>query len=171
MQKALAILLVIVLLAAGIGYVLLQRQTSAKIQRITAETHAEMAACQNRAQTMARQFAEDIATVLSVTLADDLARQELAAVDAELAAIVQGHRITGIIVVGQDGKVLSATDLRYRGRTMDDEATRRAVSVEKVTAAATAPAPGQLEVDAPIFSGGQRLATLRVFCDVRNPAH
>jgi len=166
MQKALAILLVIVLLAAGVGYLVLQRQLDSKIEGITAEAHAQLAACRNGAQATAREYAEDIATVLSVTLADDIARQELAAVDAKLAAIVQGHRITGVIVVGQDGKVLSATDLRYRGRTLDDDATHRAVAVEKVTSSDVAPAPGQLEVDAPIFSGGQRLATLRVFCEL-----
>ena len=167
MQKALAILLVIVLVAAGIGYFILQRQLDSKIERITAETHARVAECENRARDMARQYAEDIATVLSVTLADDIARQETASVDAKLAAIVQGHRITGVIVVGQDGKVLSATDLRYRGRTLDDEASHRALAVEKVTASDAAPSPGQLEVDAPVFSGGQRLATLRVFCDLK----
>jgi len=166
MQKALAILLVIVLVAAGIGYLVLERQYNSKIERITAEAHAEMAAFQNKAAAAAREVAEDTATVLSVTLADDIARQEFAAIDAELAPIVQGHRIAGIIVVGQDGRVLSSSDLRYRGRTLDDEATRRALAVDTVAASPSAPSPGQLEVDAPVFSGGQRLATLRVFFDL-----
>ncbi|NOZ95486.1 MAG: hypothetical protein GXP47_12235 [Acidobacteria bacterium] len=167
MQKALAVLLVIVLVAAGVGYLVLERQYTSKVERITAETHAQVAACQNKATEVIREYAEDSATVLSVTLADDIARQEFAAVDAELAAIVQGHRIAGVIVVDQEGKVLAATDLRYRGRSLDDEATRQALAVERVTSAATAPSPGQLEVDAPVFSGGQRLATLRIFYDVR----
>jgi len=167
MQKALAILLVIVLVAAGIGYLVLERQFSSRVERVTAESHAQVAACQSKATSVVREYVEDVATVLSVTLADDIARKELAVVDAELGAIVQGHRIAGVIVLDQEGSVLAATDLRYRGRTLADEATRQALAVEKVTSAPEAPAPGQIEVDAPVFSGGQRLATLRIFCDVR----
>ncbi len=167
MQKALAVLVVIVLVAAGIGYLVLQRQYNSRIERVTAETHAQLAACQSKAASVVREYAEDTATVLSVTLADDIARQEFAAVDAELASIVQGHRIAGVIVIDQEGAVLAATDLRYRGRSLDDQATRVALAVDTVTSSAAAPAPGQLEVDAPVFSGGQRLATLRVFFDLR----
>jgi hypothetical protein len=46
---------------------------------------------------------------------------------------------------------------------MDDAATRKALGVTAVTISDEPPAPGQMEIDVPVSSGGRRIATLRVF--------
>ncbi|MCG6964504.1 MAG: hypothetical protein LJE95_14700 [Acidobacteria bacterium] len=166
MRRFLAVLLVLVLIVAGGGYLWLQHRHTLEMERLTAETNSQLTQARTRYLAVAQDLAEDAAGALAVTLAGDIARQEYAAIDAELGTVVQGHRLTGIIVLGQDGKVLSATDLRYRGRTLDDPATKRALAVNETVTAAEAPQPGQIEVDSPVFSGGQRLATLRVFVDI-----
>jgi len=166
MQRFLTGLVIILLLAGGVGYLVLSNRQGRDLERITAETHATLASERAADAAVARELAEDLAGTLAVTLADDLARDELAAVDAQLAAVVQGRRLAGVLVIAQDGRVLGTTDLRYRGRTLDDEATRKALAALETMIPEAPPAPGQVEVDTPVFSGGQRLATLRVFVDL-----
>ena len=166
MQRFLSILLAVLILAGGVGYLVLQHRHEAAMERITAETHARLAQVRQEQRELVRDLGRDMATALAVLLADDIARGNLAAVEARLTPIVQGQRVAGILVVDQAGAVLAATDLRYRGRRMDDEATRRAIAVEDVVVAGEPPAPGQLEIDAPVFSSGQRIATVRLFLDL-----
>jgi hypothetical protein len=166
MKQFLAVALVLVLAAAGGGYLWLQHRHAQDVERLTTETNTQLTEARTHCLAMTQELTEDAAGALAVTLAGDIARQEYAAIDADLGAIVQGHRLTGIIVLAPDGRVLAATNMRYRGQTMDDPATKRALAVDRTTSAPEAPRPGQIEVDAPVFSGGQRLATLRVFADI-----
>ncbi len=167
MQRFLVIVLVVVLLAGGVGYVVLQHRCESRIERITAETHARLAQVREDQRRMVQDLGVDMGAMLAVLLADDLAAGNLALVEARLTPIVQGRRVAGVLVVDQEGKVLAATDLRYRGRTLDDEGTRRATAAREVTVSSEPPAPGQLEVDAPVVSGGQRIATVRLFLDLK----
>ncbi len=167
MQRFLAILVAVLILAGAAGYLVLERQHAAEIERITAETHARLAQVRQEQEQVIRGLGQDLATTLAVLLADEIARGNLALVEARLTPIVQGQRVAGILVVDQAGQVLAATDLRYRGRTLDDGATRQAIAVENVVVAESPPAPGQLEIDAPVFSSGQRVATVRLFLDLK----
>ncbi len=164
--RAAAILVVVLLLVAGAGYLYLQAQHRQALAAARDQAAQATEQLQMNADRMGRQLAEDIGRILSVTLAEDVARVEHAALDLKLASIVRGNRITGIIVLSPDGAVLATTDLRYAGRTLDDPASQRAMSVDKVAVADEAPAPGQVEVDAPLRSAGERVGSLRVFVDL-----
>jgi hypothetical protein len=76
---------------------------------------------------------------------------------------VQGYRLVGVLVLSPERSVLSSTDLRYRGRTLDDAATRAAAQAEEVEIAEQAPAPGQVEVVAPLEKDGERVGFVRAF--------
>ena len=167
MQRFLTVLLVIVLLATGVGYLVLRHQGEARIERITAETHARLAQVRQEGREVVIGLGRDLATTLAVFLADDVAAGNLELVESRLTPIVQGQRVAGVLVVDPGGRVLAATDLRYRGRTLDDAATRQALAAEGVVVAKEPPAPGQVEIDAPVFSSGRRIATVRLFLDLR----
>ncbi len=164
--RAAAILVVILLLAGGTGYLYLRAQHRNELAAANDRAAQATDQMQAEADRMGRQLAEDIGRVLAVTLAGDVARVEHATLDLKLASIVRGNRITGVIVLSPDGAVIATTDLRYAGRTLDDPASQRAMSVEEVTVSPEAPAPGQVEVDAPLRSGGDRIGSLRVFVDL-----
>ncbi len=163
MKKFLAIVVVLLIVAGGIGYLVLQSKHAAELKHVRETAQAQVIAQQKKDAHAVMDLAQDLTRTLAVTLADDIARKDFPSVESQLESIVQGRRVAGILVLDQDGNVLAATDLRYHGRRMDDAATRAALGVTTVTAAAEPPAPGQLEVDAPISSGGRRIATLRVF--------
>jgi len=166
MQRFLAILLVIVLAAAAAGYFVLQRAHGKEVTALRAAAEERIEAERQNAAEVVGQLAQDLAGALAVTLADDVARQDVAALEAEVAAIVQGHRVAELVVLDGEGNVLATSNLRYRGRRLDDPATRRALAVTEVTTVEEAPSPGQLEVDAPILSAGRRVGTLRLFIEV-----
>ncbi len=166
MQRFLIILLVTVLAAGAVGYLILQRAHGKAIAELRATAEERVEAERRQAAEVLGQLAQDLARTLAVTLADDVARQDVAALEAEVAAVVQGNRIAGVLVLDDEGNVLATSDLRYRDRRLDDPATRRALAVTTVTTAEEPPSPGQLEVDAPILSAGRRVGTLRLFVDV-----
>lgn len=166
MKRFLSFLVAVLILAAGIGYLVLQHRYSTQLRQVTADAESRLVSQRSADQASLRDMAEDFANALAITLADDLARKEYAAVEAQLGPIVQGHRVAGLLVLGKDGSVYAATDLRYRGRRLDDPATRQALDATTVTVAKEPPAPGQVEVDAPVYSGGRRIATLRIFIEL-----
>jgi len=163
MQKFLVGLVIVLLLACVVGYFLLTHQSRTALEAATDEAELTQVAEREAAAQVVRELAEDMARMLSAVLADDIAQGNLESVEAQLATAVQGHRLAGVLVVAVDGAVLTSTDLRYRGRTLHDDATRRALAVTEVGVMEEPPAPGQIEVDAPLMAGGSRIGVLRVF--------
>lgn len=163
MQKFLVGLVVVLLLACVAGYLVLNHQSRTVLEAVSSEAEQVQMADRQAAGQVARELAEDMARMLSVVLADDIAQGNLEAVEAQLATAVQGHRLAGVLVVAVDGVVLTSTDLRYRGRTLHDDATRRALAATEVGVSSAPPAPGQIEVNAPVMAGGSRIGVLRVF--------
>lgn len=108
----------------------------------------------------------DLTRTLATTIADDAARLEHAMLDAQLATVVRGRRVTGVQVLNQDGQVVATTDQRQAGRVSEDDATLAALKVGEVTLMDARPAPGQVEVSAPLFLGPERVGTVRVFFDL-----
>ncbi len=166
MQRFLAILLVVLLAAGAVGYLVLRNTHEKALSAARAAAEERVEAERSHAAEVIGELAEDMARALAVTMADEVARQDVAALETEVAAVVQGHRVAGVLVLDTEGNVLATSDLRYRGRRQDDEAARRAMAVTAVTRAPEPPAPGQLEIDAPILSAGRRAGTLRLFIDV-----
>ena len=108
----------------------------------------------------------DLTRTLATTIADDAARLEHAMLDAQLATVVRGRRVTGVQVLNQDGQVVATTDQRQAGRIAEDEASQAALKVGEVTLMEARPAPGQIEVAAPLFLGPERVGTVRVFMEL-----
>jgi hypothetical protein len=163
MQKFLVGLVVVLLLAGAAGFLVLTHQSRTMLDAATSEAEQAQLADRQAAAAVARELAEDMARMLSAVLADDIAQGNLEAVEAQLATAVQGNRLAGVLVVAVDGTVLTSTDLRYRGRTLHDDVTRRALAATEVAVLEEPPAPGQIEVDAPLMAGGSRIGVLRVF--------
>lgn len=166
MQRFLAILLIVILAAAGVGYLVLQAKHGKEVAAVRAAAEERVEAEHRQAAAVTGELAEDLARALAVTLADDVARQDTAALETEVAALVRGHRIAGVIVLDRDGNVLATSDLRYRDRRLDDPATRAALEANEVTTAAEPPAPGQTEVDAPVLSAGRKVGAIRLFVEL-----
>ncbi len=166
MQRFLAILLIVVLAAAGVGYLVLQARHGQELAAVRAAAEERVEAEHRQAAAVTRELAEDLARVLAVTLADDVARQDTAALESEVAELVRGHRVAGVIVLDPDGYVLAASDLRYRDRRLDDPATRAALAATEVSLASEPPAPGQTEVDAPVLSAGRGVGAIRLFVEL-----
>ena len=163
MQKFLIGLVVVLLLAGVAGYLVLTHQSRTMLESATIEAEQSQVADRQAAAAVARELAEDLARTLAAVLADDIGQGKLEEVEAQLASAVQGHRLAGVLVVAVDGSVLTSTDLRYRGRTLRDDVTRRALAATEVSVMEEPPAPGQIEVDAPLMVGGSRIGVLRVF--------
>ena len=119
-----------------------------------------------RAVATASEMAIDLTRVLATTIADDAARLEHAMLDMQLATIVRGRHVAGVVVLNPSGEVLATTDQRWAGRTLDDAETVAAMAVNEATLMPSTPMPGQIEVAAPLFVGSDRLGTLRVFVDL-----
>jgi hypothetical protein len=162
MQRFLLIVLVIVLVAAGVGYVVLDRQQQSALAAAQASADEALGECRQSADRMARDFAADIARCLAANVADEVGSGDSAALDGRLAVVVQGNRILSVVVLAPGGRVLAATDLRYRGRVLDDDATRAALAATGPEVLDAAPAPGQLEAVAPLAADGQKVGAVRV---------
>ncbi len=162
-----------ILIAAGIpvvlalaGYVWMATAHSREVKQLKAQHEQQVDDVRAAAADLASALAADISLVLGTTVADDVARQEHAMLESQLAVIVRGKKIAGIVVVNPRGAVLAATDQRYAGRTLDDRASLDAMAVSQVTIMPTVPVPGQVEVAAPLFVGSKRVGTLRVFVEL-----
>jgi hypothetical protein len=169
MQRFLAVLLVLILASAAFGFFVLQHRHGvelAAIENANFDRYEELGADAAAAQ---RELAEDLVRVLSMSVADDVAGGDMKVLEERLAEAVQGNRLVGVLVLSPDGAVLSSTDLRFRGRVLDDEATRLAAGAADVEIAADAPAPGQVEVVAPLLVGGERVGFMRAFVQVEGP--
>ncbi len=166
MRRFLGILVVLLLVAGAVGYFLLRSQSRSAIQALEAQMDQAVASQKEKDAGIARDLALDLTRTLAVTMASTVARGDADTLNSELAAVVKGKRVAGVIVVDPTGTVLASTDLRYRGRTLDDSATQHALEISEVSLAAGPPAPAQVEVDAPVFVGSQKVGALRVFVDL-----
>ena len=162
MQRFLLIVLVILLVATGVGYLVLDRQHQAALAAVQTTHDEALAECRGEALDVARELAADIARVLSATTADEVARGDEAALDPRLAAVVQGNRVLSVLVLAPGGRVLAATDLRFRGRALDDDASRAALAADEPTILGVAETPGQVEAAAPLVHDGERVGAVRV---------
>jgi hypothetical protein len=106
--------------------------------------------------------------VLALAVADPIGRGDTAAVDALLADAVRGDRLVGVMVLDPSGEVLSSTDLRWRGRRLDDAAALKAMAVREPTVLGPS-AGGELEVAAPVEVSGVRVATVRATFSLGGP--
>lgn len=165
MNRFLAILLIVAIVAGAVGYVVINARHEKELSAVRAAAEGRVEAETRRAHEISEDLAVDLARVMATTLADDVARQEGAAIEAQLAAAVKGHRIAGVIVLSPEGDVLAATDMRYSGRRLEDPNTLAALRATKAAAAEQPPAPGQLEVHAPIVNAGNQVGALRLFLD------
>lgn len=166
MRRFLGILVVLLLLAGTIGYLVLRSQQRSAIEALQAQKDQAVVEQRQQDAGVARDLAMDLTRALAATTASTVARGEADTLNSELAAVVKGKRVAGIIVVDPTGVVVASTDLRYRGRTLQDPATQHALAVAEVSLAAAPPAPSQVEVDAPLFVGSQEVGALRVFVDL-----
>lgn len=162
-----------ILIAVGIpvvlavaGYVWMATSHSREIKQLNAQHEQQVDGVRAAAVDLASALVADITLVLGTTVADDVARLERAMLESQLAVIVRGKKIAGIVVVDPRGAVLAATDQRYAGRTLDDPASLDAMAVSQVTIMPTVPVPGQVEAAAPLFVGSKRVGTLRVFVEL-----
>lgn len=166
MQRFLLVIIGILVLTLAVGFFWLtssHRQTVAKEQERAEELLAE-----TRQETVevVRELCEDLARVLATAIAPAVARGEFAALESELAAMVRGHRLVGVIVLDGTGRVLASTDRHWAGRTLDDPLSRQALAVSEVVAAQDGPAPGQREIHAPLLVGTQQIGALRVIFEL-----
>jgi preprotein translocase subunit SecG len=160
MQRFLAVLLVLVLAVAGVGYLLLQRQHAAALKAVETASSGAVAEARAQAENAAEQLARDTTRVLALAVADPIGRGDTTAVDALLADTVQGDRLVGVMVLDPSGEVLCSTDLRWRGRRLDDADALKAMAVREPTVLGPS-AGGELEVAAPVEVSGVRVATVR----------
>jgi cytoskeletal protein RodZ len=163
------VLFLLLVVAGGVGYWWLQRQQQNEIQAVQTSADKRIAVAKKADEATAKDLAEDIARSLAATLPAAVARGETGALQSQLGLIVQGHRVTAIMVLDVAGKVLATTDLRWVGRAPDDPAAQRAMRVDKVTVQPGTTSSGEVEVDAPLLAGLERVGTLRVFVDLGAP--
>lgn len=165
--KAIGITVLVLTLVGAIAYVFLHARQRKEIEQLQAAGAAEVAGLHQTASTVVVELATDLTQVLGTTISDDVARAEHGMLEAQLATIVRGHRVTGIIVMNPKGEVIASTDQRFAGRTLDDAAAQAAMAVSEPTVLPTSTGTsGQVEVAAPLFVGTTRLGTVRVFIDV-----
>lgn len=165
--KAIGITVLVLTLLGVIAYVRLQAKHQKEIEQLQAANAAEVAGLRQTASTVAIELATDLTQVLGTTISDDVARAERGMLEAQLATIVRGHRVTGVIVMDPKGEVIASTDQRFAGRTLDDAAAQAAMAVnEPSVLPAPSGASDQIEVAAPLSVGTTRLGTVRVFIDV-----
>lgn len=156
----------ILVVLALVGYVWMTTMHSREVKQLKAECGQQVEDIRAAATDLASALAADIALVLGATVADDVARLEHAMLESQLAAVVRGKKIAGVVVMDPRGAVLAATDQRYAGRTLDDRASLDAMAVSQVTIMPAVPVSGQVEAAAPLFVGSKRVGTLRVFVEL-----
>lgn len=164
--KPVLITAVILVVLAAAGFVWMTTMHSREVKQLKAEYGQQVDDTRAAATDMASALAADIALVLGTTVADDVARLQRATLESQLAAVVRGKKIAGIVVMDRRGAVVAATDQRYAGRTLDDRASLDAMAVSQVTIMPAAPVSGNTEAAAPLFVGSERVGTLRVFVEL-----
>lgn len=162
MQRFLAVVVVVLLAAAGVGYLLLERRHAASLAAAEAECVSRLDAERGRTGAAVEEMARDLTAVLALAVADEVGRGDTAALDDLLGGAVRGDRLLEVLVLGPSRDVLSSTDLRWRGRTLDDAAALKAVAVDEVTVLGP-DGSGRIEVAAPVEVAGVRVATVRAF--------
>jgi len=168
MQKVLTGLIVIVLVVglAALGWLLLSRQHGRALDAVAVEGVAAVEGQRVAAAQIARELAMDATRGIALAIAEPVARADFSAVETTLAKAVQGHRFAGFQVLSLDGEVLATTDLRFRGRTLDDPAARRALTAMEPAVAPDCPQPGQIEVHLALTAGQEHVGVLRAFVEI-----
>jgi|GEM_PF-4205355 len=163
-----AVLVTVVVLAivGTVVFLVKGRDHARELKQLLGEADERVASAQAAAGELGRELAGDIARCLAATIADDLIRPERSMLDAQLAAIVRGDHVAGVLVLGPGGEVIAATDRRFAGRTLDDPTAMRALATTAVTVMPDGPAPGQVEAAAPLYAGSERVGTVLVFVDL-----
>jgi hypothetical protein len=149
---------------AGYGY--LHFRHSQERADTVARAEAQVTETRQQAQALGVDLAQDIARTLGATMADDVGRVEHAMVESELAAIVRGKRVVGVVVLSTKGDVIATTDQRYAVTSASDPDTKRALDASTLTLEPDTPVPGQVEVVAPLYVGSDRVGTARVFVNL-----
>ena len=158
--------IVVLLVVIAVGYAWLGIIHSRNLAALEEETEERIAENRLVASRMARELSEDLTRVVAIAAAVNVAAGEVGRLEAELGAMVRGHRLAAVIVLDRTGRVLASTDRRWAGRTLDDPLTLHALTVTEVGPAPEAPAPGQLEIHAPLLVGAQQVGALRVAVDL-----
>lgn len=160
-----AVLATVVVLAmvGAVVFFVESRGHAKELEQLLGEADERVTSAQSAASELGRELAGDIARVLAATIADDLVRADRSMLDAQLAAVVRGDHVVGVVVLGPGGEVIAATDQHFAGRTLDDPAAERALASTAVTVMPDGPATGQVEAVAPLFAGSERAGTVRVF--------
>jgi len=152
------------LAAAGYGY--LRFSDSRQRAESMAREQAQSSELRQQAETAVLDLAQDIARTLATTVSDDVVRVENAMLESQLAAIVRGKRVAGVVILNARGNVVATTDQRYAVTSASDPATSRAMAATTVTVEPDTPVPGQVEVAAPLYVGSERVGTARVFVNL-----
>lgn len=166
MQRFLGILVVLLVLAGGAGYLTLTYRERSRLATQEKAAQDKVQAVEESGRTAAQQLAEDLTRVLATTISGDLSRGEYGSLQSELDAVVRGNRVVRIIVLDAGGRVVATTDRRYAGQGPEEEGNRRAAAVQGVTVESGVLAPGELEVDAPVAVGSQQVGAVRVFVNI-----
>lgn len=161
MKRFLVILLLLTIAAAAGGYFWLEQQHRAEVATIQRNALAVVDQAEVAAQEAPREWAIETVRVLAVTISDDVARGEFASLESKLAAIARGPRIRSLMVLNMKAQVVVASDKRLVGQTLSPMAAKQALATPAVTVSGEPPAPGQLELLAPLSVGGQRVGVLR----------
>lgn len=166
MRTFVSIVVVLIVASLAAGYLVLTSGHRRALAEVREAADIRQAATHREAAITARELAEDTARILATAIAPAVVRGEFGALEGELAAMVRGHRLAGVIVLDRAGVVLATTDRRWAGRTLDDPMSLAALSVPTITVAPEAPAPGQIEIQAPLVVGSERVGTLRVMVEL-----
>jgi hypothetical protein len=166
MMRILIALLLCVLLAAGAGYFLLEHRHETELEGFRQAQSDELTRLRADHEERLAEMALDAARVLAAGAEGLLGPEDAGRLEEMLAAAVSGHRLVGVIVLDSDGSVLSSTDLRFRGRQLEDPATREALAVDEPTIMPGKPVVGELEVAAPLGGADQRFGAVRVFFEL-----
>ena len=166
MRTVVSIVVVLIVVGLLTGYWMLTSGHRRALDEIRETAAMQRTADHREAVVTARELAEDTARILATAIAPAVIRGEFGALEGELAAMVRGHRLAGIIVLDRAGVVLATTDRRWAGRTLDDPMSLKAMDIHQITVAPEAPAPGQIEVQAPLVVGSERVGTLRVMVEL-----
>jgi hypothetical protein len=166
MNRFLGVLVLLLIAAGAAGYFWLTHEQRSRLESQEQTAKLQAQTMQAGADTAARQLAGDLTTILATGISGDLLRGDYGTLQNEVDAMVHGHRVVRIIVLGSGGQVVATTDRRYAGRGAEEPGNRLAAGVDSLTVISEDLAPGVIELDSPVLADGQRVGSVRVFVNV-----